>query len=48
MVAHHKIPLGDGGADDGSNIEPLPVEEHMKRHEKDTERFGKRANRICK
>ena len=44
-VAHHKCPLADGGADDATNIEPLPAPDHRKHHKDngDFARWGRRG-----
>ncbi len=46
-IAEHKQPLADGGADDGSNIEPLTPEEHTQQHKDrgDFQRWGKRSGK---
>jgi hypothetical protein len=31
-IAHHTCPLADGGADNGSNIEPMTPSEHVQHH----------------
>jgi RHS repeat-associated protein len=43
-IAEHKVPLADGGVDDGTNIEPLTPEEHTQRHKDrgDFRRWGGR------
>jgi len=48
--AHHAKPLADGGADDGSNIEPKCADDHKKHHSGDGDysRWGKRKGRTCK
>ena len=45
-VCEHKLPLADGGADDGTNVEPLSPEEHTQRHKDrgDFKRWGGKRN----
>jgi hypothetical protein len=47
LVAHHVIPVADGGADHGSNIEPVYPEAHRKHHSEkgDFKRWGKRKKK---
>ena len=46
-VAHHRVPLADGGADNASNIDPMTPEAHREHHREDAKRWGKRSNRRC-
>jgi hypothetical protein len=48
--AHHTRPLADGGADDGSNIQPMCADAHRNRHKGNGDyiRWGKRKGRTCK
>jgi len=45
-VCEHKVPLADGGVDDGSNVEPLDEEVHKQRHKDrgDFQRWGGKRN----
>jgi len=46
-VAHHCVPLADGGVDAGINIKPLTPGEHTEHHQKqgDFKRWGQRSKK---
>jgi|GEM_PF-3794857 len=49
-MVHHTVPLADGGADSGANIEPLSPLDHLRHHrgEGDFRRWGRRSARRCR